>query len=292
MKGRIEIPNYSLFVLMSGFFSACVTCSIKLTNGSLELGQILFVRYLPIALLSLGYLLVKGIDFKPVSFFFTFVRAVSGILAVGFFTLAAQKIPVATAQALFYCSPLFTAVIFCFTAIKKEKLLWLKILPLIPLGLIGVFLINKPHLIPEESPFILCGLASAFFLSFASLALKNLGWLGELPARTIFYFALTCTFVGAGISEFQQKPLIDCFDSPLAWALIIFTLLQQLTVTIGWGRGSTLLNCVFQFFGVPCAVVIGLILFKENLSASEIIGLMILVISETAALWLMKTQKD
>lgn len=292
MKSRNKTPNYSLFVLLSGFFSACVTCSIKLTDGTLELGQILFVRYFPLAVLSLACLLIKGIGLKTSCPAYSSARSISGILAVVFFTLAAQKIPVATAQALFYCSPLFTAILFCWVSIRKGDPVALRILPLIPICLGGVFLINKPHLISSELPYISLGFASAFFLSCASLSLKKLGALKESPLRTIFYFASACTLTGIIINAIQKTDLLAGFFSPISWALFLFTLLQQLTATLGWGRGSTLLNCVFQFVGVPCAIFIGLVIFEESLSSSELTGITILVTTEASALWMMRERKD
>ena len=65
--------------------------------------------------------------------------------------------------------------------------------------------------------------------------------------------------------------------------LALFTVLQQFCVTIGWGRGSTLLNCVFQFSGVPFAVIIGVMFFQEQLSLSIGVGIFILIASELAA---------
>lgn len=292
MKSQKEVPNFSLFVLCSGFFSACVTSSIKLTDGTLELGQILFIRYLPLTLISLGILLIKSTGFKPLSIFLTFTRVLSGLLAVGLFTLAAQKLPVATAQALFYCSPLFTAIIFCISSFKQATSAWKKLIPLIFVGLAGVFLINRPHLSSDEILFIVMGFASAGFLSFASLALKALGTIDEPSSRTIFYFSLGCTIFGSLISSYQGTDVIQSFDCRIAWPLIGFTIFQQLTVTIGWMRGLTLLNCVFQFFGVPCAVIIGLMFFQETLSVSETLGLILLISSEIVALWIMKTYKQ
>ena len=66
------------------------------------------------------------------------------------------------------------------------------------------------------------------------------------------------------------------------------TFLQQFCVTLGWGRGSTLLNCVFQFSGVPFAVMFGVLLFNERLSLSAIFGMAVLLASELVAVLIMQ----
>ena len=104
--------------------------------------------------------------------------------------------------------------------------------------------------------------------------------------RTIFYFSLTCCTTAAALFPLESKPFKSFLD-PIFILLALFTVLQQFCVTLGWGRGSTLLNCVFQFSGVPFAVMFGVLIFNERLSLSASLGILLLLASELAAVMIM-----
>lgn len=187
----------------------------------------------------------------------------------------------------YYTAPLFTSLFFCLHAFNQKRSVWLKILPLIPLGFFGVLLVNRPSFSEVGFGYSSAALLSALFLSLASLSLKGLGKRGEPSERTIFYFSLTCCITAAVLFPLESKPYKSFLD-PIFILLALFTVLQQFCVTLGWGRGSTLLNCVFQFSGVPFAVMFGVLLFNERLSLSAIFGMAVLLASELVAVLIMQ----
>ena len=273
-------PLYSLLIICSGFFAASITACLNVANNEYCLSQILFVRYFPLALISYSLLKHSHVSIKTPNALLTTIRCLCGIGAVVLFIEAAQNIPVINAQTMYYTAPLFTSLFFCLHAFNQKRSVWLKILPLIPLGFFGVLLVNRPS-------FSEVGFGYSLFLSLASLSLKGLGKRGEPSERTIFYFSLTCCITAAVLFPLESKPYKSFLD-PIFILLALFTVLQQFCVTLGWGRGSTLLNCVFQFSGVPFAVMFGVLLFNERLSLSAIFGMAVLLASELVAVLIMQ----
>ena len=274
-------PLYSLLVICSGFFAASITACLNVANNEYCLSQILFVRYFPLALISYSLLKHSHVSIKTPNALLTTIRCLCGIGAVVLFIEAAQNIPVINAQTMYYTAPLFTSLFFCLHAFNQKRSVWLKILPLIPLGFFGVLLVNRPSFSEVGFGYSSAALLSALFLSLASLSLKGLGKRGEPSERTIFYFSLTCCITAAVLFPLESKPY-------KSFLLALFTVLQQFCVTLGWGRGSTLLNCVFQFSGVPFAVMFGVLLFNERLSLSAIFGMAVLLASELVAVLIMQ----
>ena len=280
-------PSYSLLVICSGFFAASITACLNVANNEYCLSQILFVRYFPLALISYSLLKHSHVSIKTPNALLTTIRCLCGIGAVVLFIEAAQNIPVINAQTMYYTAPLFTSIFFCLHAFNQKRSVWLKILPLIPLGFFGVLLVNRPSFSEVGFGYSSAALLSALFLSLASLSLKGLGKRGEPSERTIFYFSLTSCITAAVLFPLESKPYKSFLD-PIFILLALFTVLQQFCVTLGWGRGSTLLNCVFQFSGVPFAVMFGVLLFNERLSLSAIFGMAVLLASELVAVLIMQ----
>ena len=98
--------------------------------------------------------------------------------------------------------------------------------------------------------------------------------------------ARNCCITAVALFPLESKSLKSFLD-PIFILLALFTVLQQFCVTLGWGRGSTLLNCVFQFSGVPFAVMFGVLFFNERLGLSATLGILILLASELAAVMIM-----
>ena len=280
-------PLYSLLVICSGFFAASITACLNVANNEYCLSQILFVRYFPLALISYSLLKHSHVSIKTPNALLTTIRCLCGIGAVVLFIEAAQNIPVINAQTMYYTAPLFTSLFFCLHAFNQKRSVWLKILPLILLGFFGVLLVNRPSYSEVGLGYSSAALLSALFLSLASLSLKGLGKRGEPSERTIFYFSLTCCITAAVLFPLESKPYKSFLD-PIFILLALFTVLQQFCVTLGWGRGSTLLNCVFQFSGVPFAVMFGVLLFNERLGLSAIFGMAVLLASELVAVLIMQ----
>lgn len=280
-------PSYSLLVICSGFFAASITACLNVANNEYCLSQILFVRYFPLALISYSLLKHSHVSIKTPNALLTTIRCLCGIGAVVLFIEAAQNIPVINAQTMYYTAPLFTSLFFCLHAFNQKRSVWLKILPLILLGFFGVLLVNRPSFSEVGLGYSSAALLSALFLSLASLSLKGLGKRGEPSERTIFYFSLTCCITAAVLFPLESKPYKSFLD-PIFILLALFTVLQQFCVTLGWGRGSTLLNCVFQFSGVPFAVMFGVLLFNERLGLSAIFGMAVLLASELVAVLIMQ----
>lgn len=280
-------PLYSLLVICSGFFAASITACLNVANNEYCLSQILFVRYFPLALISYSLLKHSHVSIKTPNALLTTIRCLCGIGAVVLFIEAAQNIPVINAQTMYYTAPLFTSLFFCLHAFNQKRSVWLKILPLILLGFFGVLLVNRPSFSEVGLGYSSAALLSALFLSLASLSLKGLGKRGEPSERTIFYFSLTCCITAAVLFPLESKPYKSFLD-PIFILLALFTVLQQFCVTLGWGRGSTLLNCVFQFSGVPFAVMFGVLLFNERLGLSAIFGMAVLLARELVAVLIMQ----
>ncbi len=285
-SSRNTNPIYSLLVICSGFFAASITACLNVAHNEYCLSQILFVRYLPLVLISYSLLKRTHVSLKTPNAPLTAIRCLCGIWAVVLYIEAAQNISIINAQTLYYTAPLFTSIFFCLYAVYQKRSVWLKLVPLIIFGFLGVVLVNRPSFNGVGFGYSFAALLSALFLSLASHSLKGLGKREEPTERTIFYFSLTCCITAVALFPLESKSLKSFLD-PIFILLALFTVLQQFCVTLGWGRGSTLLNCVFQFSGVPFAVMFGVLYFNESLSLPASLGVLILLASELAAVMIM-----
>lgn len=200
------------------------------------------------------------------------LRGISGTVALYFFFLTVQNMPLASAQTIQYLSPIFTATIAIF--LLKESLKpaqWL----FYAIAFGGVLLIEQVD--DRISPFYLgLGVLSAFFSGIAYNLVRSLRG-KEHPLTVVLHFQLVGAVVGF-VSLFFQWTTPTGWD--WAWLLLIgiFSQLGQIFLTDALQREKVAGVAIVNYTGLIYAVSAGWIVFGESQGPAAVVGMLLVVL--------------
>lgn len=187
-------------------------------------------------------------------------RGASGTLALYFFFVALQKLPLATAVTISYLSPVFSTLFAAiFLKEKVQPVQWL----FFGVSFTGVILLKgwDPRVTTLYFAF---GILSAIFSGIAYNLVRRLKE-SEHPIVVVMHFQIVGTVAGAVFS-------VTNFKMPQGWewlwllAVGLLTQLGQVNLTKALQREKVGIVTSINFFGVVYAALFGWILFQEHLT--------------------------
>jgi drug/metabolite transporter (DMT)-like permease len=200
-----------------------------------------------------------------------FLRGGFGTIALFFFFLTLQNMPLATAQTIQYLSPIFTATIAIF--ILKESVVpaqWF----FYAIAFGGVLLIEQVD--ERISPFYLAiGILSAFCSGMAYNLVRSLRG-KEHPLTVVFHFQLVGAIAGFIALFFDWK-------TPVGWDWIYLPLvgvlsqLGQIFLTNALQRERIAGVAIINYTGLVYAITIGWIIFGETQTLMSLAGMALVV---------------
>ncbi len=199
------------------------------------------------------------------------LRGVFGMISLTAFFYTLQKIPMASAVAIQYLSPIFTIILATF--IVKEKTSPVQYLFFL-ISFIGVFFIKGFDL--RFSVFDLCmGITSAFFSGLAYNMIRKTSTT-EHPMVVVFYFPLVALPVAL---------IGTCFDfimpTTTDWIFLImsgiFSQLGQtfMTIALQKEKASGIVN--LQYAGMIFSLALGYFIFRETYPVLSLAGMLLIV---------------
>ncbi|MDE1942944.1 MAG: DMT family transporter [Betaproteobacteria bacterium] len=208
------------------------------------------------------------------------VRSVAGLISLWLYFFALTQLPLATAVTLNYTSPLFLALLM--TVLSREKLNRPLLLTLVS-GFMGILLVLRPHLGPDQWFAGVLGLLSGFGAGVAYLNVRAMGELGEPEWRIVLYFtALSTIVLGIYLLFVPRHPITR--DN--LWVLVALggaATLGQLTMTRAYRTGSTWLVANFAYSAIVFSSFLGILFFREWLSWSGWLGVAIVIVAGITA---------
>ncbi len=207
-----------------------------------------------------------------------FWRGLTGTVSLIGYFYAMTQLPLATAVALNYTSPLWLALLS--TLLFGERFRP-RLLVAIGLGFVGAILLLRPTFSGGQAAAGLIGLGSGFFGACAYLNVKKLGAAGEPEWRVVFYFALAGT-LGSGLTqglvgrEFHPVALRHL---GLLFGMGLAATLAQLAMTRAYHRGNTLVVGALSYSTILFASFGGLLLFDEVLPPVAWLGMATIIAS-------------
>lgn len=273
----------SLWMLLATFLFAVVALFVKAASDFYSVWEIIFYRSLFGVALCAVILRRKHISIATVHPWRHLVRCAIGTtcITLGVYTLSV--LPLGTAQAFSYSSPLwfclFLSISAAFAGQKLEKPLLLAVAA----GFAGVLLILRPDFPEEELVGALVGVLVGFTGGAADFMIRDLSRHAEPPERIVFYFTLTGTLAGLLASTITGFSPHTTTGILLIIGIGLAATCAQLCLTVGWTYGHPLLNSIYQFAGIPFAVIFGLIFFGESLDWISLSGIAIVTLSGMAA---------
>jgi len=150
-------------------------------------------------------------------------------------------------------------------------------------GFSGVVMLLRPTIEQNQLFAGVIGLLSGLGAALAYMQVAALGRLGEPESRTVFYFSVGTTLVGGVVMFFTG---ISSWTWPAAlWLLPIGVLaaLGQLSMTMAYTKGSTLVVANLQYSGIVFAALYGLFLFGDHIPLIGWAGVLLIIASGIAA---------
>ena len=214
-------------------------------------------------------------------------RSVVGVLSLSAWFYAIAHLPLATAMTLNYMSGVWVAAFVVGGAVMYGKTDGQgPLMATVLASFVGVVMLLRPTLEQNQLFAGLIGLLSGMSSALAYLQVTALGRIGEPEGRTVFYFAIGSTVVGAIGTLFSGLSDWSAASWPaILWLVPIGILASfgQWCMTRAYSRGSTLLVANLQYAGIVFASFYSLLLFGDHIPLIGWAGMALIVASGLAA---------
>lgn len=213
-------------------------------------------------------------------------RSISGVAALSLWFYAIGKLPLATAMTLNYMSSVWMALFMLGGAVLlgAQRLDW-RLVAAVLLGFVGVALILRPTLDQQQLWHGLAGLLSGMLAALAYLQVTALGRAGEPELRVVFYFSLGGAIAGAATTAVAVGTLQPHTLKGMALLLAVGLLATtaQVAMTRAYAVGRPLVNACLQYLGIVFSFGYGMLLFRDPLTLSATVGMLLIVAAGLAA---------
>ena len=230
---------------------------------------------------------LQGVDLRtPIPMMHVW-RSVVGVTSLAAWFYAIGHLPLATAMTLNYMSGIWVAVFLVGGTLVMGKLQDATrqgpIVLAVIAGFGGVTLLLRPTIEQDQLFAGIIGLLSGLVAALAYIQVAALGRLNEPEARTVFYFSVGTTAVGAML-------MLITGMSAWAWPSVLWLLpvgilaaLGQLCMTKAYSRGSTLVVANLQYSGIVFGALFGLMLFGDQIPLMGWLGMGLIIVSGIAS---------
>ena len=278
----------ALWMLLASLLFATMGVCIKFASTHFTSFEVVFFRGLIGLVFMAGVMRVRRVSLAtPVPAMHLWRSAVgTTALTTWFFSIAA--LPLATAMTLNYMSSVWIAAFLVGGALLLQRQgepihnqgpLLLSVLA----GFAGVAMMLRPTMADNQLFGGLLGLLSGIFSALAYLQVSALSKAGEPETRTVFYFSLGATLVGAvGMLLMGTSP----WNGPHAWWLLpigLLAVLGQLCMTRAYASGATLVVANLQYMGIVFAGIYSIVIFDDELPLLGWAGMALIIASGIVA---------
>lgn len=276
----------SWMILASLFFSMMGVC-IKFASAHFNTFELVFFRGLIGVIFMASLCRMQGVRLStPIPMMHVW-RSVIGVTSLAAWFYAIGHLPLATAMTLNYMSGIWVAVFLVGGTLVMGNLQEASrqgpIMLTVIAGFGGVILLLRPTLEQDQLFAGLVGLLSGLIAALAYMQVTALGRLNEPESRTVFYFSVGTTAVGAVL-------MLVTGVSPWVWPSVLWLLpigvlaaLGQLCMTNAYSRGSTLVVANLQYSGIIFGALFGLILFGDQIPLTGWLGMGLIMASGIAS---------
>jgi S-adenosylmethionine uptake transporter len=274
-------------MVVASFFFASMAVGVKFAAHSFNTFELVFYRGL-VSILFMGIVVrARGATLRTPVPLMHVTRSFVGVVSLGSWFYAIAHLPLATAMTLNYMSGVWVAAFIVGGALlygnaEKQGPLLLTVL----MGFGGVALTLRPTIDHDQLFAGVVGLLSGMGAALAYLQVTALGKVGEPEERTVFYFSVGTTLVGAaGMLTGEMTPWAQVRWQDAAWVVPIGVLasLGQLCMTRAYSHGATLVVASMQYAGIVFASIFSLTLFGDQIAPMGWLGIAVIVASGVLA---------
>jgi drug/metabolite transporter (DMT)-like permease len=211
-----------------------------------------------------------------------FFRSFLGLCGITFWFLSIRSMPLGMATALFQSSVIFITLLApIFLGEKVGIYRWTAVVA----GLAGVVIITDPFS-GAMSWYALYGIGAALVGAGLSLMLRQLGK-GDAPASVAAWYNMA----GFGVLSIIVMILPDQMRSISQSVLIDLVILGvigsalQIVMTTAYRYSDAVVVASMRYVQMPISGIVGYFVFAEIMSASEIIGALVIIASCLVIAW-------
>ena len=278
----------ALWMLLASLLFATMGVCIKFASTHFNSFEVVFYRGLIGLVFMAGVMRARGVSLATPVPAMHLWRSMVGTTALTtwFFSIAA--LPLATAMTLNYMSSVWIAAFLVGGALLMQRQgepihnqgpLLVSVLA----GFAGVAMMLRPTMADNQLFGGLLGLLSGIFSALAYLQVSALAKAGEPETRTVFYFSLGATLVGAvGMLVMGTS----AWDGLHAWWLLpigLLAVLGQLCMTRAYASGATLVVANLQYMGIVFAGIYSIVIFGDQLPLLGWAGMGLIIASGIVA---------
>lgn len=279
----------SLWMVVAGLAFALMGACVKYAAMDFSAAELVFWRSLASMAASAALLARAGLGLATARFGVHAHRGISGFVSLFMFFHALTHLPVATATALNYTSPLFVAVLF--TLLARERIRAL-LAGAVALGFVGTIFLLRPTIAPEQLWPALIGLASGALSAVAYWNVRQLVQADEPEERVVFYFALFCAAGAAVLTLPQGWTAVTADNVTMLAGVAVFGTLGQMALTRAYGKGPAIVTAALSYSGIVFAAILGIALFGDRLPLVAWIGIALIVAAGIIAVQTQPRERD
>jgi drug/metabolite transporter (DMT)-like permease len=279
-------------MLCASLLFAVMGVCVKFASAQYSAGEMVFYRALIGALFIFGLTRIRGTTLATKVPAMHFWRSASGVFSLTLWFYAISGLPLATAMTLNYMSSVWMALFLIgggvlVGAARVDGRLVAAVLA----GFAGVALVLRPTVDQQQLWLGLAGLLSGMLAALAYLQVTALGRAGEPADRIVFYFSIGGIAVGATWIAMQGASPHTPRGLGLLLAIGLLATVAQMMMTRAYRIGRTLVNACLQYLGIVFAFIFGVLLFNDPVTASALLGMMLIVAAGLAATLLRSKQQ-
>ena len=264
----------SLWMIVASLLFASMGVCVKLGAAMFSTGEMIFYRGVIAMILISAIAGVAGIPLRTSAWRLQLTRALVGSVALVCYFYAIGQLPLATAVTLNYTAPLFLALLL---ALWFRERMSPATLACVLVSFVGVILLLKPTLQPDQWVGAAAGLASGMLASIAYLSVRELGRAGEPEVRTVFWFSAVTTVLGLP-SMLESRPGdIDLYGALILLGVGVFAATAQMAMTRSYRYGKTMVSANLAYSTVVFSSVFGMLLWSETLSLTAWAGIFLII---------------
>ena len=270
--------------LLAVIFGVLTGVLIKKLGSDINIITTLFYRFLfSLPILFLYAIYLRGRNFLQINQRrILFFRSLLGLCGITFWFLSIRSMPLGMATALFQSSVIFITLLApIFLGEKVGIYRWTAVIA----GLAGVVIITDPFA-GAMSWYALYGIGAALVGAGLSLMLRQLGK-GDAPASVAACYNLA----GFGVLSVIVMILPDQMQSISQSILIDLVILGvigsalQIVMTTAYRYSDAVVVASMRYVQMPISGIVGYFVFAEIMSASEIIGALVIIASCLVIAW-------
>lgn len=264
-------------MLLSAFFFCLMTVFVKLAGEIIATIHIVFFRAVFTFIITI--IMIKKIDIPPFgkNKKLLLVRGVIGSIALFFVYESINRLSLSQATIIQYLYPIFTSILAIIIISEKfnRTIIYASLI-----GFFGIYItLGIPSLkevLGDSLSNLTIALAGSFLTGLAYVTVRKANNENEHPYVIMFYFPLLTIPMSLPFL-INNWPIINLYTAVLLIFIGICTQLGQLFLTYGYKYLPASKAATISYVQVPIAVILGSIIFEEQINTLLIIGSLIVL---------------